>query len=301
MSRKPSIMEKNAQILCFGEILWDTLPSGRRPGGAPMNVALHLSRFGIKSIVASSVGNDPDGEALLDFLKKTGLNTRLIQINKKLPTSEARVKLDQDNNATFVIVEPVAWDNIVLSAELKRELNSSMALVYGSLVARNKATRETLLALLESDVLKIMDVNLRPPHDKEETVKTLLEKSDIIKLNDDELVTITDWYNITGDLAQRMHAFQKLFNFRTMIITRDKDGAWLLHEGSFYEHLGYKVATVDTVGSGDAFLAGFLAAYFEKKDMNRALTEACAAGAFVATKSGATPEYTMDDIKALIT
>jgi fructokinase len=75
-----------------------------------MNVALHLNRFGIKSIVASSVGNDQDGKKLVDFLKRTGLDTRLVQINKKLPTSEAKVILDKDNNATFVIVEPVAWD-----------------------------------------------------------------------------------------------------------------------------------------------------------------------------------------------
>jgi fructokinase len=292
-------METKEQILCFGEILWDTLPSGRRPGGAPMNVALHLNRFGIKSIVASSVGNDPDGRELLDFLKRTGLDTRLVQINQELPTSEAKVMLDAENNATFVIVEPVAWDNIMLNDELWSELKNSRALVYGSLVARNRATRETLFALLQSDALKIMDVNLRPPFDKEETVKALLAKSDIVKLNDSELVTITDWYHISGDLSRRMHSFQQIYNVKTLIVTRGKDGAWLLHDGAFYEHLGFKVDTVDTVGSGDAFLAGFLAAYFEKKGMDQALTEACAVGAYVATRSGATPEYTMEDIRAL--
>jgi len=293
-------MEHKEQILCFGEILWDTLPTGRKPGGAPMNVALHLNRFGIKSIVASSVGNDQDGKDLLNFLDGTGLDTRLVQINRELPTSEAKVILDKDNNATFVIVEPVAWDDIKLENELKRELNNSRAFVYGSLVARNKATRETLLALLDSEVLKIMDVNLRPPNDKEDTVKSLLAKSDIIKLNEDELITITNWYKLTGDLTQRMSAFQQLYNFKSLIVTRGRDGARLLHEGEFYEHPGFKVETVDTVGSGDAFLAAFIAAHFGNKDLNQAITEACAVGAFVATKSGATPAYTMEDIKALI-
>jgi fructokinase len=96
-----------------------------------------------------------------------------------------------------------------------------------------------------------------------------------------------------------MHSFQQIYNVKTLIVTRGKDGAWLLHDGAFYEHLGFKVDTVDTVGSGDAFLAGFLAAYFEKKGMDQALTEACAVGAYVATRSGATPEYTMADIRAL--
>jgi fructokinase len=293
-------MEHKEQILCFGEILWDTLPTGRKPGGAPMNVALHLNRFGIKSIIASSVGNDQDGKKLLNFLKSTGLDTRLVQINEELPTSDAKVILDKNNNATFVIVEPVAWDDIKLDSDLIQELSNSRAFVYGSLVARSRATRETLLALLDSDVLKIMDVNLRPPNDKEDTVKSLLGKSDIIKLNEDELITITNWYQLTGDLTQRMSAFQQLFNFKSLIVTRGKDGARLLHEGKFYEHPGFKVETVDTVGSGDAFLAGFIAAYFGNKDLNQAITEACAVGAFVATKSGATPEYTMDDIKSLI-
>ncbi|MBK6965237.1 MAG: hypothetical protein IPH20_15210 [Bacteroidales bacterium] len=51
-------MNNLGQILCFGEVLWDNLPSGAVPGGAPMNVALHLKRFGINSFIASSVGND---------------------------------------------------------------------------------------------------------------------------------------------------------------------------------------------------------------------------------------------------
>jgi fructokinase len=293
-------MENKKQILCFGEILWDTLPSGRRPGGAPMNVALHLNRFGIPSLVASSVGNDEDGKELLDFLKKTGLEIRLVQINHDLPTSEAKVRLDTENNPTFEIFEPVAWDQILITPQLLQELDNSRAIVFGSLVARNSYTRNTLYKLLESNILKIMDVNLRPPYDVEDTVRTLLNKSDIVKLNEDELVKITDWYNISGTLTERMDMFQKSFKFKVLIVTRGKDGACLIHKGHFYQHDGFKVRTVDTVGSGDAFLAGFLAAYFERKDMNQALTAACAVGAYVATRSGATPEYTMDDIKSLI-
>ncbi len=48
-------MKKNDKVLCFGEVLWDNLPSGPLPGGAPMNVALHLSRFDINSSIASSL------------------------------------------------------------------------------------------------------------------------------------------------------------------------------------------------------------------------------------------------------
>lgn len=293
-------MKDKSQILCFGEILWDCLPSGRLPGGAPMNVALHLKRFGINSLTASSVGDDENGLELKKFLKKSGLSTHLIQTNKHLPTSEVKVTLDKDNNATFKICEPVAWDEISLNEELIIDLRNSKAIVYGSLVARNLYTRKTLLALLEHDLTKIMDVNLRPPFDNENIVKELLSKANIIKLNDDELIKVTSWYNMRGTLEERMRSLQEIYHFDILIVTRGKDGACLIKDGDFYEHNGFSVKTVDTVGSGDSFLAGFLAAIYEGKDMNRALIEACAIGAFVATQSGATPEYDKDIMMSII-
>ena len=57
---------------------------------------------------------------------------------------------------------------------------------------------------------------------------------------------------------------------------------------------------MDTVGAGDAFLAGFVAALFEEKSKDKALEFACATGAFVATKAGATPEYNMNEIEQIL-
>jgi fructokinase len=79
-----------------------------------------------------------------------------------------------------------------------------------------------------------------------------------------------------------------------------KNGAYILHKNELYHHKGFKVATEDSVGAGDAFLAGFLAAFFDGKDLNTALTEASAIGAFVASQPGATPTYTKDVIKDFI-
>jgi fructokinase len=293
-------MKANGKILCFGEILWDCLPNGRMPGGAPMNVALHLNRFGINSLLASSVGDDKLGAELKEFLTKSGLATHLVQTNLHLPTSEVKVTLDKENNATFKICEPVAWDEISLNNELLDAIHNSKAIVYGSLVARNLHTRKTLLALLENDLTKIMDVNLRPPYDNENIVKELLSKSNIVKLNDDELIKVTTWYNMKGTLEVRMRALQEIFHFDILIVTRGKDGACLIQNDDFYEHKGFSVKTVDTVGSGDSFLAGFLAAIIEGKDMNSALKEACAIGAFVATQSGATPEYDKNIMMSII-
>ncbi len=293
-------MNTNNQILCFGEILWDNLPSGPVPGGAPMNVALHLSRFGISSSVASSIGNDKKGADLITFLKQSGLRTDLVQVHETLPTSEVLVFLDEHNTASYEICEPVAWDGIALTPELIDEAKSSTAIVFGSLASRNSTTRNTLIKLLENNILKIMDVNLRPPCDTEANVKPLLEKADIVKLNDDELMKISAWYNLSGTLEDRILSFGSLLNLETLIVTLGKNGAYILHKNQLYHHNGFKVATEDSVGAGDAFLAGFLAAFFDGKDLNTALTEASAIGAFVASQPGATPNYTKDVIKTFI-
>jgi len=294
-------MNTNNQILCFGEILWDNLPSGAVEGGAPMNVALHLSRFGINSSIASSIGNDKKGTDLISFLSKSGLRTDLVQIHKSLPTSEVIVFLDEHNTASYEICEPVAWDEIFLTPELTDTAKASTAIVFGSLASRNPVSRNTLLKLLENDsILKIMDVNLRPPYDIEGNVKPLLEKSDLVKLNDEELMKISGWYNLSGSLEERIMAFGKLLNLETLIVTMGKNGAFVLHTNELYHHKGFKVATEDSVGAGDAFLAGFLAAFFDGKDLNTALTEASAIGAFVASQPGATPHYTREVIKKFI-
>lgn len=288
------------QVLCFGEILWDNLPSGPLPGGAPMNVALHLKRFGISSVIASSTGSDEKGAKLVGFLKNAGMDTSYIQTHATLPTSEVLVHLNEKNNATFEICEPVAWDDIQLTPDLEGVLKSSQAIVYGSLASRNPSTRETLGKLLDSDILRIMDVNLRSPFDKQEIVTPLLKKADIVKLNDDELVKICDWFNIKGDFGACASDLYKLLNLKTLIITKGEHGASLIHDGTLYSHPGYKVKVADTVGAGDAFLAGFLAAFFDEKIMPEALAEASAIGAFVASKPGAVPDYTATDLQAFL-
>lgn len=289
-------MQSNTQILCFGEVLWDNLPSGAVAGGAPMNVALHLHQFGLQALVASSVGDDASGEKLIDFLKEAGMDVRLVQKHVSLPTSQVLVKLDENNNATYEICEPVAWDDIKLEAALEDAASKSKAIVFGSLSLRNAETKGTLLQLLDKPMTKIMDVNLRAPFIDEETIRLLLSKSNIVKLNDDELITITDWYGYEGSQQERMQQLYDALKLDVLITTRGSKGACLIAEGQYCEHQGFKVKTVDTVGSGDAFLAGFLAAMFEGKEMKQAITEACAIGAYVATQAGATPKYSKDEI-----
>jgi len=291
----------NHQILCIGEILWDNLPSGAKPGGAPMNVALHLNRIGQNVAITSKVGNDEQGRKLITFLEDTGLNTDLIQIDETLPTSEVLVHLDENNNATYEICEPVAWDNLTLTESLIKKAKESGLYIFGTLASRTSKTRETILSLLENDAVKLIDVNLRQPYDTREIVEKLILKSDIVKLNDEELGVFGQWYNKhKHDEKSLVKWFAEQYNSKMVCVTKGDKGALLYSNGEFFEHPGFKVNAVDTVGAGDAFLAGMVAALFEGKTNDKALEFACATGAFVASKAGATPEYDMNEIEQIL-
>ncbi|WP_297099295.1 carbohydrate kinase [uncultured Draconibacterium sp.] len=292
---------KNNEILCFGEVLWDRLPSGAKAGGAPMNVALHLNAIGLDATIASSVGNDEPGAELKKFLEDAGMSTSLVQTDEELPTSEVLVHLDENNNATYEICEPVAWDDIRLTDSLMKKAKQAGLFIYGSLASRNPLTRETLLSLLDYDGVKLIDVNFRKPYDSQKVVEPLLEKSDIVKLNDDELEVFAEWHNLSNtDEHSLVEWFVKHYNIEMLCVTKGEKGALLYCNGQFYEHPGFKVNAVDTVGAGDAFLAGLIASLLNKKKPADALAFACATGAFVASKAGATPKYDMDEIEKIL-
>lgn len=292
---------KNNEILCFGEVLWDRLPSGAKPGGAPMNVALHLNAIGLDATIASSVGNDEPGKELKTFLEDSGMSTSFIQIDDNLPTSEVLVHLDENNNASYEICEPVAWDCIRLTDSLMKKAKQAGLLIYGSLASRDPLTRETLLSLLDYDGVKLIDVNFRKPYDSQEVVEQLLEKSDIVKLNDDELDVFAKWHNLSiASEHSLVEWFVTHYNIEMLCVTKGEKGALLYCNGKFYEHPGFKVNAVDTVGAGDAFLAGLIASLLNKKEPVDALAFACATGAFVASKAGATPKYDMTEIDTIL-
>ena len=84
-----------------------------------------------------------------------------------------------------------------------------------------------------------------------------------------------------------------------MVVTMGGDGAMLLMDGNLVSHKGFKVEVEDTVGSGDAFLAGLLSKLLDNDKPEEALDFASRLGAFIATQRGACPEYEIQDIENL--
>ncbi len=285
-------------ILCFGEILWDTFGNEKVAGGAPMNVARHLVQQGENVSFASRVGTDASGEGLLQFLKASGLYSNLIQLDEKLPTCEVTVQLDKDGQATYIIPEPVTWDNIQPETKLDEAAKNARAIIYGSLASREVKTRDTLLNLLnETTALKIFDVNLRAPHYTLSTIETLVASADVIKMNEDEAALLIG--GNTKNLKENIIEFQKKYHPKTICVTRGDKGAIAWHDYEFFEFEGCKVAVADTVGAGDAFLATFVSGLLAKRPMPNILERSCYIGAFVASKRGANPVYRDEEISYL--
>lgn len=277
-------------ILCFGEILWDTFGNEKIAGGAPMNVARHLVQQGANVLFASRVGTDASGAGLVEFLKSSGLYSNLLQQDEKLPTCEVTVQLDNTGQATYIIPEPVSWDNIQTENFLIEAAVQALAIVYGSLACRDTTTRDTLINLLnETNALKVFDVNLRSPHYTLSTIETLVAGADVIKMNEDEAALLIG--GNTNNIKENIIEFQKKYHPKTICVTRGENGAMAWHDHEFFEHPGCPVTVVDTVGAGDAFLATFVAGLLKNEPMPQLLEKACKIGAFVAAKRGANPLY----------
>lgn len=277
-------------IVCFGEVLWDLLPTHKVAGGAPMNVAFHAGNFEITAQLISALGNDELGKELLTFLKHKGITTDLVEVNYTYPTSTVPVLLDEKGNATYRVIEPVAWDFLKGNEENINAVSSASILLFGSLACRSKHNKKALFQLIHKAQKTVFDVNLRPPFYSPELIETLLRKADIVKMNDEELTIIIGWYKKKHNLKEQMIFLMEEFGIETLVMTQGKEGAYCMHEKELFEQKSFPIKVKDTVGSGDSFLAAFLFKMLKGSDWQQCLEFACATGALVAMQSGGTPE-----------
>ncbi len=288
--------------LCFGEMLFDMLPSGKKPGGAPMNVAVHLKNLGVQSAIISRVGDDDLGLELTDFVESKKVINDLIQVGKGEVTGTVRVNLDKNDDPTYTVEEGVAWDAIDTSFLDQKELNPEY-IIHGSLACRSEKSKRSLLELLRlSKAINVFDLNLRSPFYNKALLEDLLNQTDILKINDDEYNLLKRWYEIDSSSEKKgIETLQKNFkNIGTIILTKGACGSILWNMGDFFISKGIPIEVEDTIGSGDSFLAGFLSSKIQGANMQDALDFATSTGAYVATKSGANPRYLRKDIYQLM-
>src|SRR5258706_7721080 len=128
---------KTHPVVCFGEILWDILPSGAVPGGAPMNVAYHLQKLDKNPALITRIGNDAEGQQLMKIFSGYDVCTDFFQVDNKYETGKVFANPNEYNEVIYDIVKPVAWDFIVWDDSLSDLVTNAEYFVYGSLAARN--------------------------------------------------------------------------------------------------------------------------------------------------------------------
>ena len=299
LDKKPILEDNgkavNGYILSIGEILWDILPSGRKPGGAPANFAFHCMQLGADARLLSRVGNDELGRELIEFYRSLGLSTDFIDTDPTAPTSTVDVELTADGQPKFTIRENVAWDNIEVTESAVQFAQTADAVCFGSLAARTKTTFQTIQNLVSQtkpSALRVFDVNLREPFVEGGVIKTLLGLANVLKLNDAELTRMASMFNVPGNTVEKhVDWFINQYNLKILIMTCGAQGSRIFADGKEYFCQSRSIEVVDTVGAGDAFTATVVVGLLSGWSMNTIHERANAVAAFVCTQNGATPKW----------
>lgn len=251
----------NKVIGIFGEVLADIFPDKTVLGGAPFNVARHLQAFGLRSVLITRIGQDALSSELLQEMHRLNMDVSGVQIDAVYPTGQVKVHLAEDGGHQFEILQDQAYDNIQANTVRVVTMSLKPDLVYfGTLAQRSMTSRLALDAFL-ADVKcpRFLDVNLRAPFYNEQTIHRSLMRSDIVKLNEEELLIVAQYFKIDAPSAhEKARQLLAEFNIQQMIVTAGAKGAWMVSANEIIKSdvvTTAKPLLVDTVGAGDAFSA----------------------------------------------
>ena len=279
-------------IVGIGELLWDVLPEGMELGGAPANFVYHASQFGFNSYAVSAVGEDSLGESLYKKLGEKRLNEYVETV--PFDTGTVQIELDEKGIPYYHIKENVAWDNIRFTPKLKELAQKTSVVCFGSLAQRNIISRETINQFLDAmpdhvSVYKIFDVNLRQNFYTKEIICHSLDKCNVLKINNEELISI---YKLLGysdiDIENECWNILKKYNLKILILTCGSKGSYVFTSDHHFSYIKTpKVDVADTVGAGDSFTAAFISTLLQGKSVEEAHRLAVKVSAYVCTQKGA--------------
>ncbi len=284
---------KNNVVVGMGEALWDVLPEGKKIGGAPANFAYHVSQFGLESCAVSAVGDDVLGAELLENFNHKGVKYLIETV--PYPTGTVQVEIDQAGIPQYEIKENVAWDNIPYTAKLENLAQRTKAVCFGSLAQRNVVSRNTINRFLdaipeENEAVVVFDINLRQGFYNKDIICNSMQRCNILKINDEELVAVSRMFGYPGiDLQDKCWILLGKYNLKMLILTCGINGSYVFTPGNVSFQPTPKVEVADTVGAGDSFTAAFIASLLKGLPVAEAHRKAVETSAYVCTCQGAMP------------
>jgi len=277
-------------IVGLGEALYDLLPTGPALGGAPLNAAVQSHQLGNRAVVASRIGGDALGQALLHDLTTRGMGTAFIQRDPDAPTGTVEVIL-RNGEPEYDIVRNVAWDRLAWDESLASLAKQCDAVCFGTLGQRFEPAHSTIRQFAAaSQSVRLFDLNLRQDFFSAELLETGCRAASIVKMNETELATAVSLLGLGQ--AEPIPALLKRFDLDLFVLTRGRHGTML--------HTGNTVVTgqpapfkpepdADPVGAGDACSAAILHGAVRRWPLQKTADLANRLGAFVASRKGATP------------
>ncbi len=290
---------RQAELVCLGELLIDFTPAGtspggmalyeRNPGGAPANVAVAAARLGLSAAFVGKVGADLHGRFLRDVLEREGVDCQGLRLDSESPTTLAFVALLPGGERDFAFHRKGCGDTRLRPEELPEELiRGAKALHIGTLSLTDEPACAATLRALElaraAGVAVSCDVNYRAPLWAAEgefraACAEVLPGVDWLKVSEEEAAILTG----ETDPAKAGEILRERYALSHLAVTRGEKGAIL--DGTALP--AFPARAVDATGAGDSFWGAYLFALL------RGLPEpgrfACAAAACCVEKRGAIP------------
>lgn len=297
------------KILVFGELLYDVYDDIAVIGGAPFNYSVQLSRLiskedNLKFITA--LGKDDFSKDAIKFIENENIDSSLIQILNNYETGKATVFMNEDKIPDYIIHENVAWDNIEYNSDIENILKEKYDLFYFNILScRSEKSYNTLKNIFKNidSKYKVCDVTFRKNYYTKEKIKEALDFINILKINDDELLTIKNLLypslkiDLKNDNETLLRNLNKDFNIDYIFLTLGKEGAASFYNDEYIFKHSNKIKVVDTVGAGDSFCAALSYAILKKVNIKKILEFASAVSEEMIQVKGGTAKYNIKAVK----
>ena len=238
-------------------------------GGAAANTAQAIASFGYDTHFMSTIGDDNEGDIVVNQLKKSGVTPHVVRSGL---TTVIRALITQKGDPRYLgfadELEDFSLNDI--SDEAWGNIDHVHVTSFGS-----QADDIAEQAAADGKTVSFTPTQGYGNYNYE----TVVENADVIFMNERE-----------AEIFRDRHFFAGVAETTTMVTTQGSMGASVYAPNGITTHLGFNVdrpELSDTIGAGDAFTAGFLAAWLDGADNEASLARANAAGAYAVTTVGA--------------
>ena len=252
-------IKKNVKIAGIGEVVYDIFQDSRKIGGAPVDFLHQAQVRGAETFLISAIGADDLGREVVSELNKLEINPVLAIT--PYPTGRVLIYKSGDSFCAHIL-ENAAWDYIPFTNNAKECIKKVDAIYYDSLALRKQYSSDTILDLIDDAQnceYKFFDANFRHNYYTKETVLKLLKRSNILKLNADELKIIKSMLNLKGNALDICLKLKKEYNLKYVIYNdaAKESRIWGIDN---YETImkNSRVHQAFAYGAGNAFAGAFL-------------------------------------------